>query len=646
MSAATESTFCAADRPRGIMPKLSPWRWRLASTGAACIVASLLVTPIAAQARASSKPLAPPGPTTSTPLAPPRSAQIATYANDAPQALSVYVTDLESAWASLARGLESAGIPFDMTTDWRRAVQHRVVLIYPAISGRVVPAEGLQALSALPRNGGTLIANELLGGGFEPLFGVDSMTPSAKRHRLVFTDSVAKAFGYIADRERTIPVGVSETDLRAGLAVVGTDGYVPRTATALARFDDGTAALTHRSVGSGHAWLFGIDLGSLLHLGYDNREDGIARSYVNGYEPTIDIALDVLRRIYRQGEPDAVIAGSVPFGRSLAVALTYDVDFHKDWPHALDFARLGTANGVRSTFFVQTKYIKDYSDLPFFDRDAVVAIRELDSLGMEIASHSVSHARIFRTFPIGTGTESYPAYRPFVKDRTTVTGGSVLGELRVSRWLLESANSGAHLVTSFRPGHLANPFALPQALEATGYRASSSMTANNALTHRPFRLSFDRVGAAESRIWEFPVTIEDEEKPSLPERVGAALALARDIARTHGTMVVLVHPTESTGKLRFVEQLIAGLRDSAAILPVGSLASWWAARTATTISSVRHGDGTATVTLRPVDAVDGFAFDVPDGWTLLAADGATQQGRTVVVARLDKERRCDFTVAR
>ena len=589
-------------------------------------------------------PLAPAGPNTPSAVAPPRYAGLVAYAHDAPQALAVYVTDSTSAWMSLARGLESAGIPFDITADWRRAIRHRVILVYPAISGRLVPAEGIQALAAHPRNGGTVIASELLGGGLEVLFGVDSMRPSVTRRRLDFSDSAAQAWGLETPRERTVPVG-SSVEGRTGLAVVGTAGYTARTATTLARFDDGTAAITHRAVGAGHAWLVGLDLGALLHLGYDNREDGVARAYVNSFEPTLDVLLRALTHAYLEGEPAAVTVGSVPFGRSLAVSLTHDVDFYKDWPHALDFARMALKHGVRSTFFVQTKYIKDFNDRIFFDQEAIAVIRSLDSLGMEIASHSVAHARTFRDFPLGTGNERFPDYNPFVVNPRTVTGGTILGELRVSRWLLEHAMSGGHMVTSFRPGVLANPFQLPQSLEAAGYAASSSMTANNALTHRPFRLSYDRAGGGESRIWEFPVSIEDEAKPPLPERLDSALAVARNVARYHGTFVVLIHPTESTGKLQFAEGLVTALQDSAYFAPIGVLGRWWAARTATELSATVLLNA-AEVVLRAPGAVEGFAFSVPATWHLVADIGITQAGRTVVVTALRGERHVQFTVDR
>ena len=584
-----------------------------------------------------------PGPDSASVMREIRIASLASYAHDAPQALAVYVTDPDAAWMSLARGLESAGIPFDVTTDWRRAMHHKVVLVYPTVSGRVVPTEGLQALAAHPRNGGTVIASELLGGGLESVFGVDSTSPSGTRRRLDFTDSAARAWGLETVRERSVPVG-SRVEGRRGMAVVGTNGYAAPTATVLARFEDGTAAITHRAVGAGHAWIVGVDLGSLLHLGYDNREDGIARAYVNTFEPTLDVLLGVIAQAWRLGELAAVSVGTVPFGRALAVSLTHDVDFSEDWPHALDFARLAIRHGARSTFFVQTKYIKDFNDKVFYDRAAQTAIRVLDSLGMEIASHSVAHARTFRAFPIGTGTERFPAYRPFVKDLKTVTGGTILGELRVSRWLLEQSMANERLVTSFRPGVLANPFQLPQALEATGYLASSTMTANNAMTHRPFRLSFDRAGGGESTIWEFPVSIEDEEKPPMLQRLDRALAVARNVARYHGTLVVLIHPTESTGKLQFADGLLSALGDSAWVGPIGTLGQWWRARTAAELSAVLTGTAGDVVVRAPIP-VEGFAFEVPAGWTLMATDGATQRGRTVVLSAVSGERRLTFAVA-
>ena len=52
-------------------------------------------------------------------------------------------------------------------------------------------------------------------------------------------------------------------------------------------------------------------------------------------------------------------------------------------------------------------------------------------------------------------------YDKFVQDQEHTVDGSILGELRVSRFLLEQLLPKLH-ITSFRPGHLENPYQLPQ----------------------------------------------------------------------------------------------------------------------------------------------------------------------------------------
>src|SRR5262249_32637616 len=140
--------------------------------------------------------------------------------------------------------------------------------------------------------------------------------------------------------------------------------------------------------------------------------------------------------------------------------------------NAVEYARIEQGYGLAGTYFIQTKYVRDWNDDIFFNRAGVEYLKQLRQLGMELGSHSVSHSAMFSRFPLGTGDERYPAYRPFVKERFVTVNGTVLGELRVSRFLLDSLLPGQRTV-SFRPGHLQYPFSLPEALAATGYRFSS-----------------------------------------------------------------------------------------------------------------------------------------------------------------------------
>jgi hypothetical protein len=140
--------------------------------------------------------------------------------------------------------------------------------------------------------------------------------------------------------------------------------------------------------------------------------------------------------MYTAGEPDAVTIGTVPFGKSLSVMLTHDVDFTKSMANAVTYAQYEKSQGLTATYFVQTKYIREYNDDIFFDDDGVSHLRMLAELGMEIGSHTVAHSKVFNTFSMGTGAERYPSYTPFVKDRMTAYNGTILART-IHEYLLQ-----------------------------------------------------------------------------------------------------------------------------------------------------------------------------------------------------------------
>ncbi|MDQ6872708.1 MAG: polysaccharide deacetylase family protein, partial [Gemmatimonadota bacterium] len=523
------------------------------------------------------------------------------------------------------------GVPFTITTDWHSAVTHKVVWVYPRISGAVLNGDALRAIGALPRTGGTLIASEIVGGGLEEVFGFDSVRPSRRRENLRFSAPASTLFGLTDDFDKTIRIGATMATGSQESFSLGSYGYRATTGQTLATFEDGTAGLLHRAVGAGHAYAFGVDLGALLRLGYDNREEGrFARSYANGYEPTLDVLLRIARAIYAEGEPDAVTIGTVPDGRAISVILTHDIDFAKDWPNAISYAQFEKSKGIRATYFVQTKYLRDYNDEIFFDSSATRYVASLASMGMEIGSHTVAHSRQFASMPMGDGAETYPSYQPFVQDKLQTLDATVLGEIRVSKFLLEHA-TGIPIV-SFRPGYLSDPFGLPEALEATRYRFSSSATANNSLTHLPFRLSYDRSSQGESSIFEFPVTVEDEAQPPMNERLDAALLLARRIATYGGIYVLLTHPNVTAEKLEFERQLVGELSGTAWFGSLDQFGSWWAARDTIRIQATDSAD-LRTIGLNIPVPLDGLSLTVPADWTLITPSDANvvQRGRVVVI---------------
>jgi len=529
------------------------------------------------------------------------------YGGGGASRLSILLTDTNSSWLGLAHGLKSAGIPFSITTNYRQALRHKVIMVYPTISGSVLTPEALRALARVPRDGGTLIGSFVLGGGLQEVFGFQDAVASRKRFRMNLT---AGAIDAVDPREAWLPLG----DATGVGEAIGTYAYTSPREAPIATYEDGSAAIVHRKVGSGSAYALGIDLGALLLKGHNRRQQGLARSYANEFEPMLDILLRLLGDIYRNADDHAVFLRPVPDGKDLAVILTHDVDYTRSIVNAVDYAHFERSRGIAATYFVQTKYIKDWNDNIILDETGPGLLKELRNFGMELASHGVSHSLVFHDFPMGDGNESYPDYRPFVKDESTTYDGTILGELRVSRFLIEQLAEGP-AVTSFRPGHLSNPYALSQALEATGYSYSSSVTANVSLTHLPFQLNHDRDVTTEVPIFEFPVTIEDELLPRLGDRLPQAVTLAKKIARRGGLCVILIHPDILGHKLAFEREFIKAVKDFSWFGTLDDYGEWWSARNDVQVDS-EWQDDRLLVRLFAPKPLKGLTLEIPSGLRL------------------------------
>lgn len=505
------------------------------------------------------------GPGKASRIADAQATRIEAFDRGGPHRLAILVTDPDSGWLGLVRGFRALGVPIRVTKDVGEALKHRVVLVYPIVSGQVLGGSEIRALANHVRAGGTMIAFNLAGGGLDELFGVRVGQETSARTRLRWTEPT----GDPASDE----IAVSGT----GEAQVGSVGYEAVSARVLARFADGSAGATCRTVG-GEACLLGVDLGSLAQRAMNGRAESLSRGYVNGYDPSLDVLFRWVRDLYVAGEPMPWLISTVPSGHEVSILFTHDVDFGRSVTNAPAFAQALEARGVRGTFFVQTKYMKDYNDSIFFDDAAVPPLMAMAESGHELGSHTVAHSVRFDDMPMGTGRESYPGYRPMVTGAESVEDATILGELRVSRFLLEKT-TGAE-VQSFRPGRLSYPFSLPEAMVATGYRYSSSITANIVLTHLPFQLTNGRADGALQPVFEFPVTIEDELPPRMGDRLDAGNALIEKIARNGGVAVILTHPNITDHKLRFVEGVADYWRGRAWMGTLAQFGAWWSRRDA------------------------------------------------------------------
>ena len=577
------------------------------------------------------------GPTGKTVVVPADLASPQSYAEGGPSRLAVLLTEERSNWLGLAHGLKSIGVPFVVTRDYREALKHRVILVYPTITGTSFSREAIRALGAVPRNGGTLIATQVLGGGLEEVFGYSHAVEASRQPEIRWNRAHPLMEQMTDPAEWVMKLNGKEENS------IGTYGYV-RARGAIGSYPDGLVAVTAKDYDRGHAYAIGIDLGALLLKGYNNRTDGFTTSFDNQFDPTLDVWLRLLKGMYQAGEPNAVTIGTVPFGKSLSVMFTHDVDFTESMANAVTYAEFERSKGLTGTYFVQAKYVRDYNDDIFFDEQGVRHLARLAELGMELGSHTVAHSASFNSFPMGTGEEEYPSYRPFVKTRSKAFGATILGELRVSKFLIDRLGGGSAMV-SFRPGELSNPFSLPQALVASGFRYSSAATANNSLTHLPYQMTYDRLSEAEVDIFEFPVTIEDEELPPMGERIPQALILAKQIARYGGCVVVLIHPNILGHKLEFEKQFYEAAKDWAWFGSMREFGDWWSARNVLHLDVATNADR-MTVVINAPRRISGMTLEVPVGWILLPQEGVRQDGRTIILEMVEGAREVHLAVSR
>lgn len=577
-----------------------------------------------------------PAQATAVPTTPPRT-PLSDYTDGSVDALGLLVLDESSSWLGLVHGLKSVGLPVRVVMDIEQALQHDVLMIYPMLTGSNVTPDTLRQLAGHVRSGKTLVAFSVIGGGMPALFGFEATVEHRGRRAIQFTESnLAESFIFEPEESvtRLSPLSSDNTSTDASMPGVS---FTATRREPIAVYADGSAAITQNFFAvedgsTGYAYALGLDLGHFILRAHNGRLSGYADEYVNAYQPSVDSFLRLLLEIYRQGEPDAVLLSPVPEGKDLTVLLTHDVDFTQSLINTLAYAESEQEAGVPATYFIQSKYIRDYNDDLFFDSASLPLLESLVQLGAEIASHTVAHSNEFRYMPIGTGFEQYPDYQPFVQSFDAVRGASVLGELRVSKFLLEHSSNSQ--VRAFRPGHLSLPDNLPELLSASDYDFSSSITANEALTHLPFRLMHSRGYDAEVDVYEFPVTFEDEQwalEDSLPD----VLAVTEKIARHGGVVNIMIH-TELTGeKLTFQERFIEAIRDQSYFGTLNDFGDWWVARDSIALEVVERSARERQLRITPEQAITGLTLDLPAHWEYAGGlQGSRQVGNRLILGPL------------
>jgi peptidoglycan/xylan/chitin deacetylase (PgdA/CDA1 family) len=474
---------------------------------------------------------------------------------------------------ALVHALKEMGLPFFITRDPARALTHQMVIIFPGVDSISFDEPTVQRLIEFVRGGGSIFAQNVSWNGIRMIFGYREVIASRSRYRVVFSvaDPVTKYLNRPEERETRL----GSEHYRE---IIWSHGYIPEEgAEAVARFEDGSAALLANSFGKGRAYLLGLSLNDVVLRSQNNRDYEAERHYVNAFEPGADVWLLILRAWYETYAGQWIRLSPIPGGHRSALLLSHDVDWEKSFLPCLEFARIERENNATSTFFIQTKYRDDANSKAFFFEPNLAIVRNLKSGGSSIGSHSVIHSHAFASFETGSGQETYRTYRARSLGFDRATGASVFGEVRVSRELLDGEIPGQQTI-AFRAGHLRFPRSLTDVLERSGYRFDSSYTADDVLSNFPYALPRDPDLNEDSDVYEFPVTIEDEEAPGFAQRVPQSLDVILANAENGAVSVALIHTNESRLKAAAEAHLLQQLPADILKTDIVNFAQFWRAR--------------------------------------------------------------------
>lgn len=482
--------------------------------------------------------------------------------------------------------LQVMGVPATVVSLGADLSQFPVTILAGAADAGSIDAASAEALAKYVDGGGVLIGEAVTAPDLRALLGIDAVSESQKRNSLTLCAGCHPSLASVTTKsERQI-----ELDDSQGGDGIGTVGYTPTgDAQVLGTFDDGTAALIARPQGKGMTYAVGARMLDLVTRHWEGARFSSNRTYANTTEADADAWLLWLRGVWRTTAPGSVTLATTPAGVSAQVLLTISANWGDGVlaaPSYLKAVREIDSN-AGATVFIATHKATDWLDDAYFPSPAVIgdrteriadAVDQTMALGGVLGSESVSHSPRFGTLPLGTGRETWRRYAPFVKDRKTTEGATLLGELVVSRALLRQFQPD---VSAFRAPYLLSSRNLAPAEDAVGYRYDSSTTQGWTQTAFPFHPPrLDDAGFAD--VFSFPITVEDEADGGLRKRVGSAVDVASAAINNGAPATILIHPRAEVDWRDAAVKLVASLREKygkgLSVDSLGTYGAFWSQR--------------------------------------------------------------------
>ncbi len=460
--------------------------------------------------------------------------------------------------------MQMVGVPYKITTQLSEAIQSPVIITGSRIEENAFSSAQKAQLKSYVANGGILITSYLKDSDLFELCGVGARYSSNTLYRIKFDTTSAPIFDLINDSlEQTISIG----DPTKGFSFY-TPYYDLTAGISLANYENNKPAVIKNSYGQGTVYLFAPDFRDLVYRPQLNFDVNAQRSYSNGFEPSADVIFFIIRNIIRTHIPHSVFKYTIPYKYKSVLLITHDVDSQTAMDTMHYFSEFEKNRGITALYNITTSYSSNGWISGFYSSQSA-AIQQLINDGHTIASHSVGHFPDFANedhFPLGhMGNTKYNYAPHYHSNNNTTVGGSVYGEVEVSKQLLE--NDYNVTVKTFRAGHLAFNDSLVLALEKLGYQYNSTFSANAILTSFPYYAmkvrTFDGV---ESTVLEIPLTISDVltdfNRENYTEGVNLWLDATQRYANNHSPIVLLIHPNrywKFQAEKLFLNQLPSGI---------------------------------------------------------------------------------------
>lgn len=381
-----------------------------------------------------------------------------------------------------------------------------------------------------------------------------------------------------------------------------TRGYSSGSCTPLATWSTGDNAVLRCDLGKGRAYVFGWRLRPLLELPELQLGNDTGPQGVNAIVPDADICRLLMRASYEAYAAIPQERRWAPDGHHAALIITHDVDAavsYQNVPALVDFEN---TLGVKSTYLFTTSPYDNGWISGMYSASGHQDIQYALDHGFDIEGHSFGHFPDFQTAlysltnpPSETASNYEPMFTLVSSSPYCCTAGmSVIGELGVSKWLLE--NDFNIPITTFRAGYTEIPSTLLQGLAATGYQRDLSYL--NDLTRGAFpfvTLTLDTSTTPPTvttyRVMEYPMSISDDASPAagltgldttnVSQYVDAWMNVIQFNYDNNAPTVLLLHPIDTTARIQALQQLLAAIQNQGMDMWVGDLttfAKFWEAQ--------------------------------------------------------------------